>query len=143
MNEIVSQAKTWIGTKFHHQGRIKNHGVDCLGLIVGVAKELNLISKDEKTLLHKLDKINYGHLPDTDALYNCLSNHLTEIPKDQLKAGDIILMVFDKHPQHLGIVYNYDETNLGIIHSYAPAKKVVEHRLDEEWKGRIVGVFRI
>lgn len=143
MNEIVSQAKTWLNTKFHHQGRIKHCGVDCLGLIVGVARELNLLSRDGKTFLYTLDNINYGQFPNTKILYNLLSAHLFEMSKEDMKSGDIILMSIDNSPQHLGIVSDYDEKNLGIIHSYAPARKVVEHRLDEEWEDRIIGVFRV
>jgi len=148
MNKIVSQAKTWVGTKFHHQGRIKktvlhDGGVDCLGLIIEISRELNLYSKDGKTLLYELDTINYGHFPDTDFLYNQLSKHLIEIPSDKLKAGDIVIMNFDNHPQHLAIVSNYMKNKLGIIHSYAPAKKVIEHRLDDEWKKRIEYIFSL
>ena len=32
MNQIVTQARTWIGTPFHHQARLKGKGCDCLGL---------------------------------------------------------------------------------------------------------------
>ena len=41
-NTIVTQARTWIGTPFHHQARLKGKGCDCLGLIVGVVDELGL-----------------------------------------------------------------------------------------------------
>ncbi|MBL0320066.1 MAG: hypothetical protein IPP74_12385 [Alphaproteobacteria bacterium] len=40
--KIISQARTWLGTPFHHQARLKGKGCDCLGLIVGVADELGL-----------------------------------------------------------------------------------------------------
>jgi cell wall-associated NlpC family hydrolase len=39
---IVTQARGWIGTPFHHQARLKGIGCDCLGLCVGVALELEL-----------------------------------------------------------------------------------------------------
>jgi cell wall-associated NlpC family hydrolase len=41
-DDIVRQARTWIGTPFHHQARLKSKGCDCLGLIVGVVDELGL-----------------------------------------------------------------------------------------------------
>ena len=40
--DVVREAKTWLGTPFHHQGRLKGVGVDCAGVIVCVAKELKL-----------------------------------------------------------------------------------------------------
>ncbi len=39
---IVDVAKTYIGTPFHHLGRIKDVGIDCVGIIICVAKELNI-----------------------------------------------------------------------------------------------------
>ncbi len=41
--QIAAASRSWIGTAFHHQGRTKKTtghkgGVDCLGLLVGVAK---------------------------------------------------------------------------------------------------------
>jgi len=43
--QIILQARTWLGTKYHHQGRLKKSkagagGVDCIGLIIGVIDEL-------------------------------------------------------------------------------------------------------
>ncbi len=47
MNLVMEIARSWVGTKFHHQGRRKNVGVDCIGLIVGVAQELGLNVEDK------------------------------------------------------------------------------------------------
>lgn len=33
---VVAEAESWIGTPFHHQGRIKGAGVDCLMLLAEV-----------------------------------------------------------------------------------------------------------
>ena len=150
-NIIEKQARTWLGTKFHHQGRIKKTsthkgGVDCLGLLMGVAKELALKSRDEITPLHTLDNINYRAFPDSKFLRHQLKTHLYEIPKDKIKAGDIVLMNFDNSPQHLGIISNYPSDKskeVGLIHSYAPAKKVIEHRLDKNWLEKIETAFSI
>ncbi len=43
--QIVSQARTWLRTPFHHQAWLKGKGCDCLGLIVGVVDELGLKDK--------------------------------------------------------------------------------------------------
>ncbi len=40
-------------------------------------------------------------------------------------------------PQHLGIV-----SDIGVIHSYAKARAVVEHALDPLWRSRIRGAYR-
>lgn len=55
--------------------------------------------------------------------------------------GDLALFAIEGNPQHVGLLTDY-EGGLGVIHSYAPSRKVVEHRLDKKWQQRIVKVFR-
>src|SRR3712207_3786304 len=38
--EIVAAARGWIGTPYRHQGALRGVGCDCLGLLVGVWREL-------------------------------------------------------------------------------------------------------
>jgi cell wall-associated NlpC family hydrolase len=39
---IVDTARGWLGVPYRHQGRRKDKGVDCVGLIIGVGAELGL-----------------------------------------------------------------------------------------------------
>ena len=41
--DVVTAAREWIDTPFHHQARLKGVGVDCVGLVIGVARELALV----------------------------------------------------------------------------------------------------
>jgi len=38
--EIVTAARGWLGTPYHHQASVKGVGSDCLGLIRGIWREL-------------------------------------------------------------------------------------------------------
>jgi len=139
--DIVSAARSWVGTRFQHQGRIKKGsghkgGVDCLGLLVGIARELNL--QVSGCPLAGFDRQDYGHYPDTDALEKTLSSLLLSIPLKHKQPGDVALFSIDGNPQHLGILSDY-----GLIHAYAPARAVVETRLDEQWQKRIRLLFRV
>lgn len=141
---LIVAAREWIGTPFHHQGRVKSAngirgGVDCLGLLIGVAKELDL--HVASIPLATLDSKQYGHIPDGDALEYALRKWL--MPVTDPRAGDIALMRFDGNPQHLGIISNYPNDGLGLIHAYAHARKVVEHSFNDEWKEKVVVLFRI
>ncbi len=40
---VVAEARTWEGTPWHHQGRVKGAGVDCLMLIAGVFEAAGLV----------------------------------------------------------------------------------------------------
>lgn len=143
--KIVNQARSWLGTKFHHQGRIKINGknkggCDCIGLVVGVASELDLKSRDNGKCLIDFDRAGYAKMPDGKLLKDELDRHLIPVAVDEVQPGDLLLFKFEKEPQHVGIVSDYK--GLGIIHCYAQAREVVEHRLDEIWINRIVGAYR-
>lgn len=145
-NAIVQCARSWIGTRFHHQGRIKKTtthkgGVDCLGLLIGVASELNLQSNAGTLLAHE-DERDYAHYPDSGRLIKRLSGLLTAIQPSQLVPGDILVLTIDNRPQHLAIAAQQDEKTT-MIHAYAPARAVVEHRMDSYWFERIAAVFRV
>ena len=138
--QIVSTARTWLGTPFHHQARLKGKGCDCLGLIVGVVNELGLTDAAGKKL-SAYDEITYPKEPDGIYLIEKLTGLLTEVPIADARAGDLALFKVRENPQHLAILTDY-EGGLGMIHSFAPSRRVVEHRLDEDWHSRLLKVFR-
>jgi cell wall-associated NlpC family hydrolase len=132
---IVREARSWIGTPFHHQGRVKDVGVDCAGLIIGVAHALGLSDFDYTT---------YGRAPTGDDLMGSLLRAHCE-PTADAKPGDVLLMRFDLEPQHVGFL---SEGDLGagearIVHTYMQARKVVEHYIDEVWFARVLGAYRL
>ena len=139
-NNIVAQARTWLGTPFHHQARLKGKGCDCLGLIVGVVDELGLEDRNGMRLA-AYDEVTYSKEPDGAYLIQKLTGLLEEVPTHQARAGDLALFKVRENPQHLAILSDY-EGALGMIHSFAPSRRVVEHRLDDEWKSKIIKVFR-
>ncbi len=127
--KIITLARSWVGTKFHHQGRKKNIGVDCIGLVVGVAKELGI---------DVYDRTSYPREPSGGTLETALAEYLGECG---LAPGCVALFRIEKEPQHVGIISEV-EGGLGIIHAYAQARKVVEHNFDESWRGRLVKCYR-
>ena len=143
---IVACARGWIGTRFHYQGRLKktdSHkgGVDCLGLLVGVAQELDLRMADDLPLA-SFDEADYPHQPDVVQLREQLSRLLRQIPAGGITPGDIVLLNIDGNPQHLAVISDRRE-GLGLIHAYAPARAVVEHGLDDWWRHKIAAAFRV
>jgi hypothetical protein len=44
---FLTEAKSWLGTQYHHQGRLKKSdthkgGVDCIGLVIGICANLGM-----------------------------------------------------------------------------------------------------
>lgn len=129
--QIVDEARTYLGTKHHHCGRLKGVGIDCIGLLTGVAKHFGITSHDLK---------GYSRYPDGVTLLRELRKCLNEIPKEFATTGDVLIFWMDRQdrPCHAGILTSPDT----IIHTYTLVKEVVEHRLDDYWRTRIAGAFR-
>lgn len=143
---VVDAARSWIGTRFSHQGRRKKHatdkgGVDCLGLLVGVADECGLMQHGKA--LAQFDERDYGHYPCEKRLLDGLLNHFERIDISDMQMGDVALLRVDEHAQHVAIIGDYAPDGFSLIHAYAPARAVVEHRLDESWMRRVVCVLRL
>lgn len=148
---VIAEARCWIGTRFHHQGRLKGGvsggGCDCLGLLIGVASALQLKSRvrdvsGAQLPLVACDGADYGMIPDSARLLEGLQSHLFWVD-GEMGLADVLLMNIDGAPQHLGLASQLQDGAWGVIHAYAGAGKVVEHRLDRGWRRRVTAVFRI
>ena len=145
--KISNEAMQWIDTPFHHQGRAKNIGVDCIGLIVGIAKNLDLKSEvfdatnNRQILLHELDNPNYSPLPNRMQLKDSLTNTLIEIEKGDLNVGDIILFTLNMWPQHVAIITKIQE-DIFFVHASEPVGKTIFSRFDSRWQDKAIGFYR-
>lgn len=142
--DVVAEARTWIGTKFVHQQSMKGAGVDCIGLARGVYRELGLRSTDEKIALAR-QYAGYSSQPDGVSLKAFCDEFMTPIARSEVQPGDVLLIRFGPHPQHSAILGDYLHGGLSMIHTLGPGGpgKVVEHRLDETWRKRIVAAYSI
>lgn len=129
-DDILSAARSEIGTPFRHQGRIPGKALDCAGLVVRVAVLLDLPF---------IEHGGYARRPSNGMLESALDGQpcLDLVSKSSVQAGDVLLMRFASEPQHLAIF-----TGTNIIHSYQASGKVCEHILDKKWLSRIVAVYR-
>lgn len=127
-NKIIEQARTWLGTRFRYQGRIKkntnkNGGVDCLGLIIGVCDELNYTYNGKS--LKYYDTIEYSTKPDYNLLKTMFKKFFKEKEIKDISIGDIVLKQISTNQYHL-MFY----TGTTFIHASAITKSVVEHNVD-------------
>lgn len=127
---IVATARCMLNTPFKHQARVPGLGLDCAGLLVCVCQELGLPIQDVQ---------GYGRNPFNGLLEQAIrrQSFLREVSKADIQPSDVLLMRFDKAPQHIAIA-----TEHGIIHAYEHSGAVVEHRLADVWRARITHVFR-
>jgi NlpC/P60 family putative phage cell wall peptidase len=137
-DEIVIEAREWIGTKWQHQQSLKGVAVDCIGLVRGCYASL--------TGIVFTDIIDYAQSSffycREERLYPELQKYLIEIPVAEAKLGDILTFALKKRfpDHHLGIISG----DGFIIHSVCEPgiMKVIESRLDDKWRGYIRHAFR-
>ena len=113
---IVAEARSWIGTRFKHQGRCRNVGVDCIGLVGGVALAVgvtNAYAWAHNRVLHA-----YARTPDPTMLLSACSYYFNPAPAP--REGDVLLFSLDGEPRHFALI---TETRDGqpwrIVHAYA------------------------
>lgn len=128
---IVGAARACLGTPFRHQGRMPGRGLDCAGLAVVALKAAGVEIRD---------MTNYSRTPHDDNLRSIVSlqRGLRFVPRDDMQAGDVLIIRIGAEPSHLAICAGSGH----IIHAYEHVGKVVEHRVDEHWRAQIVAVYR-
>lgn len=126
--ELIDEARKWLGTPFHHQGRVRA-GVDCAGVIVKPAQAINL---------EIIDKPGYSRTP-SGVLQSEIAKQLVRVKIADMQPGDVLLMSWIE-PQHVALVTGLNP--LTILHSFAQAKKVVEHQVDDNMVTNITAVYR-
>ena len=137
---VVARARELLGVRFRHQGRSARHGLDCLGLLMVVAEGCGI--RFDELAPSALDRTDYGSRPDAALLEALLTQWLQ--PVAQVRPGDVLLLRVQGAPQHLALVTDYPQAGaLGMIHAYAPARMVVEHRYDKAWQATTHGAFSI
>jgi NlpC/P60 family putative phage cell wall peptidase len=139
---IVAEARSWIGTRWQHQAAKKGRGCDCVGLLRGVAVNTGAIPTDWLSLPEAAPFIGYGRLAFRGTLERGCDKFLTRIPEQDAGPGDAVLMRFGGAGHHMAILGDYHAGGLSLIHAYAPARKVVETRLDDQMRERISGWYR-
>ena len=122
---IVAEARSWLGTPFRHQGRLKGVGCDCAGLVIGVARALGLSD---------VDVTAYGREPDERRVLRIMAEQLRPKAMAGMRPGDVLLLAAPRAACHMGIVAE----RLGhpsLIHAWGPVGKVVENHLEQDVDG--------
>ena len=138
--QVVEEARSWIGTRYQHQAKLKGVAIDCGGLICGVGVALGLIPADYLSQPRVQAFAGYGKRNYGERMIEACALLLDPLEIEEARIGDVYLMAFDSGPQHSGIVSEW-HGRPGLIHAYAQARKVAEHPIDVAWRKRIVGAY--
>jgi NlpC/P60 family putative phage cell wall peptidase len=129
-DQVVTEARTWIGTPYHHMADVKGAGVDCAMLLVRIYCDLKFAPPFDPRpyardwMLHQTEEKYIGWL----------EKYCVRVPEPD--AGDIILYKFGKTASHGAICVNEGL----MIHAYAPSRRVelreqrvIEGKLHSYW----------
>lgn len=150
--DIITCARTFIGTQFGHQGRIKHDPnicirhpqtndwihyctIDCVGLLICIGKELGISS---------FDFLSYDPHPDGETLERLLGENLDRLDDwRDAEEGDALVMHYGSlRPQHVLIVSKKEaaiDQSTYVIHA---SSIVMEHHLDAWFLDRIHSAYR-
>lgn len=136
-DDIIAEAREWIGTPWIHQASCKGAGADCIGLIAGVAAACG--SPEAARFLSTPNWRNYGRNPDPAFMYSVCDDLMNRVPVADMRLADVLVFRCGKHPMHFGLA-----TYAGkMIHAWLKARMVREHELDAGWRSEIVRVYRM
>lgn len=122
---IVAEARSWVGTPYHHHGRVKGVGVDCAQILLAVYA-------DALGLAPSFDVGQYStqwHLHRSEEIYLEWLSRAGARQVDEPQPGDIAMFQFGRTFSHSAI-----HTGDGlVVHAYAGTiQQVIESGLLEE-----------
>lgn len=130
---IVEAARSWIGTPYRHQQKLKTHGCDCLGLLRGVWEEVT----GEKSETPPPYTPSWGEAQGQELMLAAANRYLT--PTSILEPGCVLVFRMKRGAvaKHCGILVEKD----AMVHAHI-RRGVVEETLVPYWTKRIAGIFK-
>ncbi len=137
---IIAEARTWIGTPYHHQASCKGAGTDCLGLVLGIYRAV-VGPLGEPVPPYSPD---WAEASGRETLAEAARRHLAEIPAAEARPGDVLLFRWkpDLPAKHCAILVGGAADAGGtIVHAYNGVR-VCEVPLGQHWAKLIAYAFR-
>jgi NlpC/P60 family putative phage cell wall peptidase len=85
--DIVTEARSWIGTPYAHQASLKGVGCDCLGLVRGVWRAL-FGTEPERPPPYTRD---WAELHARETLAEAAGRHMIQVAITDIRPGDVLM----------------------------------------------------
>lgn len=126
--DIVRVARSYLGTRFLRGGR-DHKGIDCVGLLVMVGREVGLDLKDTTA---------YNFNPNIPLMQEFVFDQSERRPFRPLKNGYLAILKQSVFPMHTGII-TVDQGETTIINANMKARSVIEQTI-AEWDKDLIEV---
>lgn len=132
---ILTAARAWIGTPYHHQASGRGIGTDCLGLVRGIYRDV-MGCEPEAPPAYSRD---WGEANGCETLIEAARRHLIEIPIEQALAGDVLVFRLRAGlvAKHTGLKVSASS----MIHA-VEGHPVAEVALTRWWQRHIAAAFK-
>ncbi|AGI68373.1 putative gene transfer agent protein [Octadecabacter antarcticus 307] len=137
MLDIVTIARTWIGTPYVHQAARRGAGCDCLGLLRGVWAEASGAPLEPVPPYTS----DWSEPQGDEVLWQAVADRLIAKPRDVPQPGDVLLFRMRQGAvaKHVGLQANTGQ-HATFIHAYQ-GHGVRESTFSAPWKRRLVARF--
>ncbi|WP_298256653.1 NlpC/P60 family protein [uncultured Litoreibacter sp.] len=135
--QIIAEARLWIGTPYRHQASCKGAGADCLGLLRGVWRAV-YGAEPEAVPAYSAD---WSEPQGEERLWAAAARRLIAKDVDDPGVGDVVLFRMREQgvAKHLGLTSALGASPK-FIHAYS-GHGVVESPFSEPWARRVVARF--
>ena len=132
-DRVRAAALEWVGTPYRHQGSRKGVGCDCLGLVLGVWREIYGALPEEAPAYAR----DWTEIPG-DPLTETARRHFDERTEGPARPGDLVLFRWrgGLSARHAAILLDRDR----IVHA-CEGRAVIVTRLVPQWRRRIAGSY--
>lgn len=139
LNELLTIARTWLGTPFRDDCAVRGRGVDCKNLVVAIVCQWRGVEPDYRALTGGCRRVDGGpvreyleHLfPQNYVVYGVAE-------AGAMQAGDVLVFQGGNGVAHLGLALSKSD----MIHVRTD-RGVIISRLDQAiWQRRLVRIYR-
>ena len=136
-DEIVAEARRWIGTPYRHQASLLGAGTDCLGLVRGVWR--SLVGEEPEVLPAYTS--DWSEPSGEEVLLTAARRWLNAKPLTSEDIGDVLVFRMRSRgvAKHMALTASSNGTAT-FIHAYT-GHGVIETPLSLPWRRKIVARF--
>ena len=133
-DDIVAEARCWIGTPYHHQASTLGIGTDCLGLVRGVWRALHGAEAEAVPAYAR----DWAEATGAETMLAAARRHLVECGHGAAAPGDVLIFRYRATAvaKHIAILTGPH----AMIHAIE-GRAVAEVPLGAWWRRRLVAAF--
>lgn len=133
-DDIVAEARRWVGTPYHHQASVRGIGTDCLGLVRGVWRVLHGADAEAVPAYSR----DWAEATGAETMLAAARRHLLERQPAQIAPGDVLIFRYRSHAvaKHVAILSG----PASMVHAIE-GRAVAEVPFGQWWHRHLAAVF--